>query len=158
MRRKGAEILYRIHTGLMTALRALHRPVTLGVRVLVEDADGRVLLVRHTYRPGWFLPGGGVKPRETLREAALRELVEETGVVAQETPVLLGAYTNFHHAKSDHVLLYLLRRFEETSWMPGGEIAERGFYAFEALPPDVTPATLRRLVEYRNGAAPAPHW
>lgn len=154
----AAAALYRVYATLTTALRALHKPVTLGVRVLVEDTDGRVLLVRHTYRPGWYLPGGGIKPRETLHDAAMRELAEETGVMARETPRLFAAYTNFHQSKSDHVLLYILRRFEQGQWSPGFEIAQCGFFPREELPPDVSPATLRRLEEYRTGAPPALHW
>jgi 8-oxo-dGTP pyrophosphatase MutT (NUDIX family) len=149
---------YRIYAALMTALRAVHKPVTLGVRVLVEDTKGRVLLVRHTYLRGWYLPGGGIKSRETLHQAAARELAEETGIVAREEPRLFAAYTNFHQSKSDHVLLYLLRRFEQGRWSPRFEIAECGFFPHEKLPPDVSPATLRRLEEVRTGAPPALHW
>lgn len=43
--------------------------------------DGRVLAVRHSYKPGLRLPGGGVKSREDHRTAAIRELREETGVI-----------------------------------------------------------------------------
>jgi 8-oxo-dGTP pyrophosphatase MutT (NUDIX family) len=150
--------VYRVYSALMTGLRALHKPVTLGVRVLVEDTEGRVLLVRHTYLPGWYLPGGGIKSRETLHEAAARELAEETGVLAREEPRLFAAYTNFHQSKSDHVLLYLLRRFEQGRWSPGLEIAECGFFRHDELPPDVSEATLRRLDEVRTGAQPALHW
>ncbi|MEM9842987.1 MAG: NUDIX domain-containing protein, partial [Pseudomonadota bacterium] len=35
--------------------------MTLGVRAIVENAEGQVLLVRHTYTPGLYLPGGGVE-------------------------------------------------------------------------------------------------
>ncbi|MFP3942842.1 MAG: NUDIX domain-containing protein [Alphaproteobacteria bacterium] len=150
--------VYRIYAALMTALRALHKPVTLGVRVLVEDAEGRVLLVRHTYLPGWYLPGGGIKPRETLHQAAVRELAEETGILARETPRLFAAYTNFHQSKSDHVMLYVLRRFERRDWSPDFEIAECAFFAQDDLPADISPATRRRLEEVRTGARPALHW
>ena len=59
------------------------RSMTLGVRGLVGDESGRVLLVRHTYAEGWHLPGGGVDHGESAHAAALRELAEEGGVEAQ---------------------------------------------------------------------------
>ncbi|MBO4206201.1 NUDIX hydrolase [Micromonospora echinofusca] len=57
------------------------------VRLVVLDSDDRVLLF-HTRDPTypeqgtwWELPGGGLEPGETYREAAVRELAEETGIV-----------------------------------------------------------------------------
>jgi 8-oxo-dGTP pyrophosphatase MutT (NUDIX family) len=50
----------------------LMRPLTLGVRAVVLDPARGAYLVRHTYTKGWFLPGGGVDPGETLLEALAR--------------------------------------------------------------------------------------
>jgi 8-oxo-dGTP diphosphatase len=45
--------------------------------------DGRLLVVRRRNEPGmgsWSVPGGRVEPGETVQEAVVRELAEETGV------------------------------------------------------------------------------
>lgn len=56
-----------------------------GVRVAVIDDQGRALLVRHHYeaegRDVWMLPGGAIEEGETSRDAAIREALEETGLV-----------------------------------------------------------------------------
>ncbi|MBB2942218.1 8-oxo-dGTP pyrophosphatase MutT (NUDIX family) [Actinoplanes lutulentus] len=57
-------------------------------RVLLLDRAGRVLLLHggDPARPGmrwWFTPGGGLEPGETVAEAAVRELFEETGLRAR---------------------------------------------------------------------------
>jgi hypothetical protein len=48
--------------------------VTLGVRAAVIDERERVLLLRHTYTTGWFLPGAGIERGETAEEVLRREL------------------------------------------------------------------------------------
>ena len=45
---------------LFFAWSRISRGMTLGVRGVAIDADGQVLLVKHTYLHGWWLPGGGV--------------------------------------------------------------------------------------------------
>jgi 8-oxo-dGTP diphosphatase len=61
--------------------------------VVVDDRD-HVLLVlwTETGRPLWTLPGGGVELSETVEEAALREVREETGYVV-ELDRLIGVDT-----------------------------------------------------------------
>ena len=58
-----------------------------GVRVAVTDEHGRVLLVRHHYEDEnksiWMLPGGSIEEGETSRDAAIREVLEETGLIVR---------------------------------------------------------------------------
>jgi 8-oxo-dGTP pyrophosphatase MutT (NUDIX family) len=53
-----------------------------------------VLLVRHSYTPGWYFPGGGVDTGETSADAARRELIEETGLEALGELKLIGFFHN----------------------------------------------------------------
>jgi 8-oxo-dGTP pyrophosphatase MutT (NUDIX family) len=68
------------------------RGLTLGVRALVLDAEGRVFLIKHTYTGGWQLPGGGVEAGETLLEALARELCEEGNIEMTGPPQLHGVF------------------------------------------------------------------
>src|SRR5580765_4032048 len=60
--------------------RAVISPAVLGVAGAVFDTGGRVLLVRHSYAPGWQLPSGGVGRGEHPDMALRRELAEEVGL------------------------------------------------------------------------------
>jgi 8-oxo-dGTP pyrophosphatase MutT (NUDIX family) len=67
-----------------------------GTAIAVWFGD-RVLVVRHSYKPGLRLPGGGVKAGEDHRLAAIRELQEETGLVVAVADVvlLMETYSKF---------------------------------------------------------------
>jgi ADP-ribose pyrophosphatase YjhB (NUDIX family) len=139
------------------ALWRARRPMTLGVRGLVCDERHRVLLVRHTYVDGWHLPGGGVEHGESALAALLRELAEEGGVEALSTR-LIGLYSNHAHFKHDHIALYRAETWRACPPREDGEIAERGFFAVDALPTSVTPGTRRRLAEVFDDAPPSDIW
>jgi 8-oxo-dGTP pyrophosphatase MutT (NUDIX family) len=145
--------LYRIRL----VYRRLALPLTLGVRCIVVREDGRVLMVRHTYLPGWYLPGGGVDRGETIEAAIARELDEEVGITPLERPQLFHAYSNFREHKSDHIVLFSLRRFTIEP-RPNHEIAEHGFFDPSVPPAGTSEATLRRLVEWRGLARPTEMW
>ncbi|WP_428650765.1 NUDIX domain-containing protein [Roseibium sp.] len=131
----------------------LRNPYTLGVRVIVEDTHSRVLLVRHSYLPGWYLPGGGVEAGETLEEAARREVLEEAGVLARDRPALLNIYLDEEATGRDHVGLFHMASWHEADnfLRPSAEILEAAFFGHESLPEDVSAATARRLGEFRSG-------
>ena len=126
----------------------IFRPKTLGVRIMLIQNE-QVLLVRQTYLPGWFMPGGGVKRGETLEEAARREAREEAGA-EMEALELVGAYTSFGGFKSDHNILFLCNDFS-LHGQPDREIAEMRFFPLDALPEDIWPGHRLRLEEYRAG-------
>ena len=71
--------------------RFFARALTFGVRALVIDPQGRVFLIKHSYVSGWHLPGGGVEPGETMREALTRELMEEGNIELLEAAAVIRA-------------------------------------------------------------------
>ena len=124
------------------------RPMTLGVRGIVLDAASAVLLVRHSYVPGWHLPGGGVEAGETCEAALARELREEANVIVEAPTILHGLFFNAHVSRRDHVAVYVIRRFRVTGERaPDREILEARFFARDALPEEATRATRARLGE-----------
>ncbi|MDQ0303083.1 8-oxo-dGTP pyrophosphatase MutT (NUDIX family) [Ancylobacter polymorphus] len=137
----------------------LTRSVTLGVRAVVRNEDGAFLLLRHTYVPGWHLPGGGVDRGESAVDAVVRELFEEARITVTAAPRLHGLLLNRHLGARDHVAVYIVEHFERRpEWRPNLEIAEIGFFPVSALPPDTSPATRRRLAEVLESRPAAAHW
>ena len=135
------------------------RAHTLGVRGLVIDGEGRILLVEHSYVSGWHFPGGGVEVGETLTEALARELREEGNIELTGAPVLLGMYLNRRISKRDYVALFMVRSFRQNAPpQPNWEIIAHGFFAPNALPEDTTRATRERLAEVLDGRAAAHFW
>lgn len=124
------------------------RGLTLGVRAVVLDAQGRVFLIKHTYVAGWHLPGGGVEAGETLLEALHRELLEEGNIIIEAAPTLHGVFFNSHVSLRDHVAVYVVTAFHQPATPPPNrEIAASGFFPLDDLPDDITTGTRRRLAE-----------
>jgi 8-oxo-dGTP pyrophosphatase MutT (NUDIX family) len=135
----------RIVARLGGLVNRIRRPVTLGVRAIVRDEQGRVLLVRHTYVPGWYLPGGAVDAGESVGEALKREVWEEANIRTISPPRLLAIYFN-PRGGNDHVVLFEITDFEQTSPKASDhEILEARFFPLEALPDGTTPSTRARL-------------
>jgi 8-oxo-dGTP pyrophosphatase MutT (NUDIX family) len=158
--------LDRVRRALEPALRrVLHiywrfaRGMTLGVRALVIDGEGRVFLVKHSYISGWHLPGGGVEAGETLVQALARELHEEGNIEITEPPHLHGMFFNDRASRRDHVALFVVRSFRQSATpVPDHEIVAHGFFPVDAMPNDTTAATRARLVEVLGGVPVSERW
>ena len=147
-----------VRGALFKAWFRLSRPMTLGVRVLVQNDAGEVLLVRHTYVAGLYLPGGGVERGEPAEEAAKREVAEEAGIVLIDAPVLLGIFSNHAAFRNDHVLLYQAGKWQQGETDNAGEIKEIVWTDPNNLPGDVTAGTRRRLEAVFNGGPESLYW
>ncbi|MGA7544309.1 MAG: NUDIX domain-containing protein [Methyloceanibacter sp.] len=148
------------------ALNSLFRPIwrmrrglTLGAQGVVIDAEDRVLLVRHSYRPGWWFPGGGVEWGETLETALARELDEEVGVRLTGPPLLHGVFANFASFPGDHIAVFVVRQFERAEdYRRRGEIAEAAMFEWGKLPELINPGTRSRLDEIFDMLPARPTW
>jgi 8-oxo-dGTP pyrophosphatase MutT (NUDIX family) len=135
------------------------RGMTLGVRGVVVDGEGKVFLVKHSYVAGWHLPGGGVEVGETFIESLRRELMEEGRIELAGEPVLQGIFLNSYASPRDHVAVYLIRQFSQDRLpAPNREIIACGFFALSELPPETTEGTRLRIAEALDGKVPIATW
>jgi 8-oxo-dGTP diphosphatase len=124
----------------------------LAASAVVVDAAGRFLLVKRGHEPAkglWSLPGGSVEEGETLREAAIREVFEETRLhitVYEEVwhvrvPLSENRHYDIHsfHAQVTSGLLQASDDADEAAW----------FTLEEATALPLTPLLGEFLTQYR---------
>src|SRR5436305_1032852 len=93
---------HRLQSRVYLFLIGFTRGMTLGTRTILYDGE-RIFLIRHTYMPGWQLPGGGIEPGETAEASMHREVLEETGYRVTGPAELCGFYHNAPASPRDHV-------------------------------------------------------
>ncbi len=154
VRRVLGRLALRLAYRLILAAALVSRPRTRGAKAALEDGEGRLLFVRHTYgdRRAWELPGGGLKRGETPLDAVRREAREEVGADVGEWREL-GQVQGEWHGRSDTVWVFA------APW-PGGppvlddlELADFAWFSPQALPERISPVT-RAALGARAGAAP----
>ena len=117
-----------------------------------------MLLVQHSYAPGWILPGGGVERGETAYDAVRRELHEEAGILIEGEPRLHGVFANHRQFMGDHLTCFVVRHYRQEPFTPSREIAAAGFFEPSAFPTGTTGGTRRRVAEILNGVPVSANW
>ena len=127
----------------------------MGAAAILLNAQGHVLLVKHSYgRLNWELPGGGSEAGESVAETAVREVREETGLsVAAErlTGIYFDAGVDFHH----FVFVCRQTHASQEPQPDGVEITDCGYWPPDALPRPLSDFTERRIQDAQAGVSPA---
>ena len=125
--------------------------------VLLVEA-GRVLLVKRRWEPragDWCVPAGFMEAGETPEQTAVRELQEETGLIAQLTG-LFGVYAGFDDPRVRAVLILYTGATTGGEARAGDDAVELKWFALDALPDDLAFASHRQaLAEFRERLGPA---
>lgn len=149
-------LAHKIYSYIRSKLLRLLNASTVGVRAIVINEKNQVLLVKHTYMKDWYLPGGGVKNNETLTQAIIRELHEETGVQTKN-PQLWQIYLHKLNNVSDYPALFIVKEFTQIK-VYSAEIMNSQWFDINDLPADISPKTQQRIQEYFFQAPQTDHW
>jgi 8-oxo-dGTP pyrophosphatase MutT (NUDIX family) len=126
---------------------------------VVLDCDNQVLLQRRTDTGGWALPGGIIDPAEEPADAAVREIFEETGVLAvPERLVAVTVSPPMTYPNSDRVqyleLTFRCRPVGGQAQVNDTESLEVAWHPLGALPP-LSQRTRNLLAHATSGKAEA---
>jgi ADP-ribose pyrophosphatase YjhB (NUDIX family) len=131
-----------------SAHRLLHlgwyfrRPRTLGAHAIVLTPERRIVLVKLRYAPHWRVPGGGRKINEDPRDAVLRELREEIGLLSHGGVRFLGENAELVNHRRDLSTVHVV---EDALYRPRWslEVEQVREFALDRLPADIHPTTSR---------------
>ncbi len=147
-KRSAHKAAYHFLHPLLRLYRVVLSPSKDSARVLLTYGN-EVMLVRNIGVRRWALPGGALEGDEDPKACALRELKEELGISEVQIEYELGTYDGVFHNKKVLVHVYVVRAkslYHKKQW----EIDGAQWFALNQLPSALSPATARRIGEYKN--------
>jgi 8-oxo-dGTP pyrophosphatase MutT (NUDIX family) len=123
---------------------------------VVRDGRGRILLAQRSDTGRWALPGGIVDPAEQPADAAIREVFEETGVIAlPERLIEVTVSPRFAYPNGDEVqyldLVFHCQAVGGEARVNDGESLTVGWYPPDSLP-EVSPRTVAFVRQAMSGS------
>jgi 8-oxo-dGTP diphosphatase len=112
-----------------------------GAFAVIRDAAGCVLLAHRRDHDLWNLPGGAVEPGESPWAAVVREVREETGLVAE---VIQLAAMDYRSERGEVVLTFLCAR-RGGDFAPNAEADRTAYFTPDALPTNLPPSHRERI-------------
>jgi ADP-ribose pyrophosphatase YjhB (NUDIX family) len=130
----------------------------LGIAVLILDERGWVLLEKRSDCGLWGAPGGRIEPGESIKDAAVREIQEETGLSIQITG-LLGVYSDPEEGRiityPDGVVhsidILVASAIVGGALLPSDESEALQFFDLAELPADLVPSSRALLADLKQG-------
>ncbi len=129
--------------------------VQTGASIILEDAQGRILMQQRQDDGTWSYPGGRIEIDETVEEAARREVLEECGLQVGEME-LLGVFSgpelNHVYPNGNEVcgidIVYVSRDFTGSLSALDGEAKQMGFYSIDRLPQPISAMNAKQIRAY----------
>lgn len=129
--------------------------VQTGASIIVEDAQGRILMQQRADDGTWSYPGGRIEIDETVEDGARREVREECGLEVGELR-LLGVFSgkelNHVYPNGNEVcgvdIVYISSDYTGQLQSEDGEAKRMGFYPIDALPQPISPMNAKQLQAY----------
>lgn len=133
-----------------------HKPLLqCGAGVIVENEKGEILLIKRTDNNCWGYAGGSVELGEKVEDTARRELLEETGLIAEELElfsVFSGKDTHYIYPNGDEVhnidIVYICKKFRGNINVDKSEASEACFFNISDIPESISPPLIVPLNKY----------
>lgn len=126
-----------------------------GASVIVEDRQGRILLQKRSDNKCWGYAGGSVELDERIEDTAKRELLEETGLVANNLElfgVFSGKELHYVYPNGDEVsnidIVYVCKDYSGSLLPQKSEVDELKYFHKNCIPENLSPPIKNILLKY----------